>query len=71
MQSVTDQVCCSACGRFFKPRTPKGGDGSGNFPARHKFDGETCPGVWEEGKFISAERIQAALDRLIDNIQST
>lgn len=63
LEPITNMVKCEKCGRFFKPRIPKGGDGSGNYPARHKMDGKPCPGIHDEGELMTAERIQASLDR--------
>lgn len=42
-------VICSICKLGFKSRQPKGGDGSGWFPAFHKHDGKRCEGSWTEG----------------------
>ena len=43
-------VTCSECGRVFRARVPKGGDGSMWVPAWHKNGDETCPGSHQEGQ---------------------
>lgn len=47
------EVRCVECGKVFKNRTPKGGDGSGHFPSYHKSNGKTCIGYKLEGEYVS------------------
>lgn len=35
---------CPTCGRTLKTRVPAGGDGTGVFVAKHKFNGRPCDG---------------------------
>lgn len=49
-------VRCSECGGVFKYKTPKGGDGSGYFPAYHKYNGKTCLGYKFEGELVNAKK---------------
>jgi hypothetical protein len=49
MKLARAMVTCAICKRDFARRVPRGGDGSGDYPAFHKFNDKRCEGVWTEG----------------------
>lgn len=61
MKDVTRTcVRCSVCSLVFKSRIPKGGDGSGWFPAFHKRGkGLRCEGSYDEGTYVPYEPTQS------------
>lgn len=51
MATAFDRVWCDWCGKECAGRVPTGGDGTFQFPRKHKgADGKTCPGVIYESR---------------------
>ena len=48
---------CEICGKLTTGRKPRGGDGSGRYPRKHKIAGERCLGSFSAAEWVDAEYV--------------